>query len=139
MKSFFKKSSGESSWDQKSFRIFFDLHHQMVFRRLYVLLNDQAVAEELCQDIFISLWQRRLALPSVTNWEAYLLKSATFKAIDWRRKGKDLLSFTENIEAKADQLAVISEEEDLRLERLEREIEALPERCRDIFKLSRYE
>jgi RNA polymerase sigma-70 factor (ECF subfamily) len=131
--------SKESFWDQKSFRLFFDQYYAAVYRRLFALLGDQTSAEELCQDIFISLWQRRFELPNVIDWNHYLMKAATFKAIDFRRKGKGILQFVEDFEAKE----IISEEEitdeNHQLERLDKEISALPDRCQLIFKLSRFE
>lgn len=134
-----KNFSEESFWDQKSFRLFFDQHYAAVYRRLFMLLRDRTSAEELCQDIFISLWQRRFELPKVLDWNNYLMKAATFKAIDFRRKRKDILQFVESFEAQE----MISEEgltdENNQLERLDKEIAALPDRCQMIFKLSRFE
>jgi RNA polymerase sigma-70 factor, ECF subfamily len=137
---FDKKVKNPDFGNQKSFRDFFDSHYSLVYRRLFSLLGDSQVSEELCQDIFVSLWQRRFELLTVENWTSYLLKSATFKAIDYRRKRKDILRFTEDLEAEG----IIAEvedpkDEDMQLELLEKEIEALPDRCQVIFKLSRYE
>lgn len=126
--------------DERLFRAFFDRYYLVVYRRLYWLLGNQSIAEELCQDIFVSLWQRRLSLPPVDNWEAYLLKSATFKAIDYKRKGTGILSFTDKIEDNAEPVGDEAGDESTDLsEALQREIAALPDRCQIIFKLSRYE
>lgn len=79
-------------------------------------------------------------MPAVENWTSYLLKSATFKAIDYRRKRKDILKFTEDLEAEIITAEVEDpKDEDLQLELLDKEIAALPDRCQVIFKLSRYE
>jgi RNA polymerase sigma-70 factor (ECF subfamily) len=137
---FNKKLKNPDFGDEKSFRDFFDSHYSLVYRRLYSLLGDSQLSEELCQDIFVSLWQRRFELPAIENWNSYLLKSATFKAIDYRRKRKDILKFTEDLEADG----IIAEvedpkDEDIQLELLDKEIAALPDRCQVIFKLSRFE
>ncbi|MFN3999800.1 RNA polymerase sigma-70 factor [Algoriphagus sp.] len=136
----FGKRPSEKAFDQNSFRDFFDSYYSLVYRRLYSLLGDSQLSEELCQDIFVSLWQRRFELPSIENWTSYLLKSATFKAIDYRRKRKDILKFTEDLEAEGIIAEVKEvEEEDIQLELLDKEIDSLPDRCQVIFKLSRYE
>jgi RNA polymerase sigma-70 factor (ECF subfamily) len=137
---FDKKVKNSDFGNEKSFRDFFDSHYSLVYRRLYSLLGDSQLSEELCQDIFVNLWQRRFELPAIANWNSYLLKSATFKAIDYRRKRKDILKFTEDLDAEG----IIAEVEDpkeegIQLELLDKEIAALPDRCQVIFKLSRYE
>nr|WP_255737419.1 sigma-70 family RNA polymerase sigma factor [Cognataquiflexum nitidum] len=137
---FDKKVKNPDFGKEKSFRDFFDSHYSLVYRRLYSLLGNSQLSEELCQDIFVSLWQRRFELPAIANWNSYLLKSATFKAIDYRRKRKDILKFTEDLDAEG----IIAEvedpkDEDIILQLLDKEIAALPDRCQVIFKLSRYE
>lgn len=104
------------------------------------MLNNQVEAEELAQDIFINIWNRRVELSQVKNWKAYLLKAATFKAIDYRRKKKEIveykdrLDFSEEVQEEIDQSI-----EEGRLNLLKKQIDLLPDRCQMIFKLSRYE
>ncbi|WP_249719778.1 RNA polymerase sigma-70 factor [Aquiflexum sp. TKW24L] len=137
---FDKKLKNPDFGNEKSFRDFFDSHYSFVYRRLYSLLGDSQLSEELCQDIFVSLWQRRFELPAIESWNSYLLKSATFKAIDYRRKRKDILKFAEDIDAEGIIAEVEeSKDEDIQLELLDKEIAALPDRCQMIFKLSRFE
>ncbi|WP_373494710.1 RNA polymerase sigma factor, partial [Aquiflexum sp.] len=135
------QSPNQSSvFDHKTFRKFFEVHFNSVYKRIFFLLNDQEEAEELTQDIFIKIWNRRNELFQVENWNAYLLKAATFKAIDYRRKKKenfvykDQLDFPEVVQEEIDQS---SEAE--RLDLLHEQIDLLPDRCQTIFKLSRYE
>ena len=137
---FGKKSPLPGFENETSFRAFFEAHYLLVHRRLVSLLGDPHLSEELTQDIFISLWQRRSELPVVLDWNHYLLRAATFKAIDYRRKKKDVLIFTDDLESM--EVADDDEETDNReldFERLHTEIEALPDRCKVIFKLSRFE
>lgn len=127
-------------FDHKTFRKFFEVHFNSVYKRIFFLLNNQEEAEEITQDIFIKIWDRRDELSQVENWNAYLLKAATFKAIDYRRKKKEIvvyndqLDFSEEVQEEIDQ----SMEED-RLNLLKKQIDSLPDRCQMIFKLSRYE
>lgn len=127
-------------FDQKTFRKFFDVHFNSVFNRLFFLLNNQEEAEELTQDIFINIWNRRNELLHVENWNAYLLKAATFKATDYRRKKKENIVYHDQF----DLPEVVQEEIDQssaadRLDLLNKQIDLLPDRCHTIFKLNRFE
>ncbi|WP_262912259.1 sigma-70 family RNA polymerase sigma factor [Mongoliitalea daihaiensis] len=136
-----KQSPNQSTvFDQKTFRKFFEAHFNSVYMRLFFLLNNQEEAEELTQDIFINIWRRRSELLHVENWNAYLLKAATFKAIDYRRKRKENIIYRDQLdlcEIVQEEMEQSSEED--RLDLLQKEIDLLPDRCQIIFKLSRYE
>jgi len=125
---------------QKTFRKFFEVHFNSVYKRIFFLLNNQEEAEEITQDIFISIWNRRDELSQVENWNAYLLKAATFKAIDYRRKKKEIVVYNDQLDfADEDQDEINQSNEKDRLHLLKKQIDSLPDRCQMIFKLSRYE
>jgi RNA polymerase sigma-70 factor, ECF subfamily len=127
-------------FDQKTFRKFFEVHFNSVYKRIFFLLNNQEEAEELTQDIFIRIWNRREELFHVENWNAYLLKAATFKAIDYRRKKKDNFVYNDQVDfADEDQDGINQSTEEDRLDLLKKQIDSLPDRCQTIFKLNRYE
>jgi len=125
--------------DEKSFRIFFEKYHSLVYKRFFFLVGDRIRAEELTQDIFINLWERRKELEAIDNWRAYLLQAATFKAIDERRKRKSIIQYREDISLETSTETVEETAQNDRLEELEKQIDQLPERCQLVFRLHRFE
>ena len=49
------------------------------------LIRDETAAEDVVQELFISLWQKN-NLSEVNQMQAYLLRAARFRAIDYLRK-----------------------------------------------------
>jgi RNA polymerase sigma-70 factor (ECF subfamily) len=126
--------------DEKSLKIIFDTHFDSVYRRIVAMINNPLEAEEITQDIFVAIWNRREKLKEIENWEAYLIKAATFKSIDHIRKKRNspkLSSDAAFLNMAADETDHV--EEDALLEKLKDQIDLLPERCQIAFKLSRYE
>lgn len=126
--------------DEKTFKIIFDSHVDSVYKRIFFIIHNQEEAEEITQDIFMTIWNRRIKLKDIENWKAYLIKAATFRAIDHIRKRKNFIEYSnkaEFLDVAADELD--HEEKDARLDKLRNEINLLPERCQLVFKLSRLE
>ena len=126
--------------DEKSFKLIFDSYFVSVYKRIFNIINNHVEAEEITQDIFIAMWNRRKQLNDIDNWKAYLIKAATFKAIDHLRKRKDFIEYTDKTEFSN---AVVEEadyaDKEAILNTLRGQIDLLPERCQLVFKLSRFE
>lgn len=58
--------------DQKAFTSLFRQHHGMVYRFALKLCKSEILAEEVVQDIFMKIWQRRSELAGIENFGAYL-------------------------------------------------------------------
>jgi DNA-directed RNA polymerase specialized sigma24 family protein len=84
--------------DEKSFKLIFDSYFVSVYKRIFNIINNHVEAEEITQDIFIAMWNRRKQLNDIDNWKAYLIKAATFEAIDHLRKRKDFIEYTNKTE-----------------------------------------
>lgn len=99
-------------------------------------------AEEIVQDIFISLWNRRETIEIVTSLNAYLSISVKYRVIkllakkhQYNKYADHSLKFTsEFVNSTEDWM----EFEELK-ERLAVLVESLPEKCRLVYKLSREE
>jgi len=122
--------------------IFFEAIYKRYASKLYAavynILRNKEACEDLIQELFTELWFKRSHLV-ISKLNAYLYTSARNKALMVLRSGKVILD-----------LEVISmlvsdySSDDLVMENeikecLEREISALPPKCREIFVLSRQE
>ena len=107
------------------------------------IVSDRAVAEEIVQDVFVSLWRHREKLQLRGTLKAYLYAAARNHALNhlkrqkiarrWWQRGAEA-SADDTGEARNDPAAF----RELR-ERVESAIAALPERTRLVFTLSRNE
>jgi RNA polymerase sigma-70 factor (ECF subfamily) len=137
----------KTSWDEKKetdFEELFNRHFRELHAYGYILLKDWDVAEEIVQGLFLKLWEKG-------NWEnasisikSYLYKSVYNESLNYIRGQKVHLKYEYQTEYRmkneinqqpADGKVTLSELE----EHLEQALSKLPEKCRAIFHLSRFE
>jgi RNA polymerase sigma-70 factor (ECF subfamily) len=59
--------------------------YPLVVRTVYLVVLDRDVAQEICHEAFLRLWQQRHRLGENANERAWLMRVATNLAIDHRR------------------------------------------------------
>jgi RNA polymerase sigma-70 factor (ECF subfamily) len=70
--------------DVDAFRTLFDRHYTELVAHAYRYVRQTAIAEELVQDVFLRVWERRAGLPSALRPRAYLyasVRNAALKAV----------------------------------------------------------
>lgn len=118
------------------------------FARDYVLSEEEA--ENIAQDVFLEFYQKRDSLDFHINIIAYLFTSVKNKCIDYLRRklleqeaaAKMQEEFDLSFRMKFDSLEAFNLEglsEDNIKNMIEKALESLPERCREIFVMSKIE
>jgi RNA polymerase sigma-70 factor (ECF subfamily) len=103
------------------------------------MLRDRAVAEEIAQDVMLELWRRREHLSSEGTPQAYLFRSMRNRSLNHLRhlkvekRGEPHAARTGALEPPADRILVEQEMS----EAVRVAIGQLPDRCREVFELSR--
>ncbi len=137
--------------DKELFELLKTKHAQTAFDELYAryweklfsfalkIANDQQIAEDIIQEIFVMLWEKKEQL-SVEHISSYLHQSVKFQVAKNIRK----IKLTDKQEEIIENIAFERSSEDLLvLNELHSQIDAsigqLPPRCQEIFKLSRFE
>ena len=127
--------------DVKIFKQLFDNYFVGLVRYALQLINRPEIAEEIVQDIFENLWERRKVLEINQSIASYLYAAVRYRCINhFKSKIHQLLL--------VDDLTVIEQPEtntpfdelvinDLQ-DALQASMKTLPEQCRLIFNLSRY-
>lgn len=123
--------------DELAFSELYKRYWKRLLAIAYHHTKDKTLAEEIVQEIFISLWTRKSTLP-IDSLEAYLgtaVKFAVFKFF-YRQKRR---SEIENETCAKDQSFLSEQQIEARFtqEYINGLVEQLPEKCRLVFKYSR--
>ena len=127
--------------DESAYSFLVTFYHKKLCVYALSLTNNHNLAEDIVQNVFISVWKNRLKLKENFVVKSYLYKSVYNEFIDQYRKQKKVLTLEKKY---IDALTYILEEEDEKsLDRLlnvvKNEIEKLPPKCKQTFLLSKEE
>lgn len=127
--------------DQKKVLDFiFDRYYTELCRHAYRYTGKEEIAEEITQDIFVYLWEKRKDINISTSLKAYLYKAVSNRSINHLKSQFSRQKF-EEIEGDYLTVSHRNTEEQLNYEELngilQEGISRLPDRCRTIFNLSR--
>ena len=116
--------------------------HSHYFHRLYAyiltIIRQKETAEEITNDVFVDIWQRRHLLSNVNSPEMYLFVCAKNKALQYLKKRSltfESLDKIQDIECvlEIDPYELLISSEMLR--QINAAIASLPPKCRVIFRL----
>ena len=74
--------------DRTAFEEVFRQYYEGIHRFIWGYVQSKAVAEELTQDVFLSVWENRKQITIKKSIKAYLFRAARNKSIDWLRHKK---------------------------------------------------
>jgi RNA polymerase sigma-70 factor (ECF subfamily) len=124
--------------DRKAFDILYHKYSSKLFYAAYNLFRDKDVCEDLVQELFIDLWTKRNHL-NITSLEGYLKVAIRHKVLYYIRSQKASvdISVIETLVEKYSADSKVFQNDIAHL--LEDGVAQLPEKCREIFTLSRKE
>lgn len=125
--------------DQKAYRALFDRYYKYLLVTAYAYVKDENTIRDLTQDVFLEIWKKRKSL-NINNVKAYLRRSVINKALNFiKAQRMDFENSDEQFEV-ADRSNI---QEKLEAEQMQNvinaAIESLPDRCRMVFALRRFE
>ena len=100
-------------------------------------VGSRAVGEELVQDLFLKLWQKRAELAVEQGVTTYLFTAARNRAINYLRHEAVAARAAAGVVGRIDDASQPREAELLEMLDLQDAVDRLPARCRLIFTLSR--
>jgi RNA polymerase sigma-70 factor (ECF subfamily) len=74
--------------DEASFGLLLDRHRASVIHFLYRMVQNQAVAEELAQEVFLRVYKSRSNYEPTAKFTTWLFRIATHLALNWIRDGR---------------------------------------------------
>ena len=69
-----------------AFKYFYDKYHLQLYRKLLKMVQVDVIAEELLQDLFMKIWQKRELIDPNQSFKAYLYKIGEHIVCDHFRK-----------------------------------------------------
>ena len=128
--------------DKRALQQLFDDHYVALCRTSLRLVHRSEIAEELVQDVFIYLWEKRASLRITSSLSAYLYRAVRNRSLNHLKSRAAQYDWAAAIEDHPPPVAD-APTEDLHVAELEEALELalqkLPQKCRLVFSLSRYE
>jgi RNA polymerase sigma-70 factor (ECF subfamily) len=135
--------------DKKGFEILFKTYYKRLCAYAVSFVSQNDLAEDLVTDVFLRMWEKKEAISITGSVSSYLFKSVKNSCINYlsREKSRKLmvsenevnlldLKMKYTISDKYPLSDLIGHELE---EKIRMEIEKLPDQCREIFYLSRFE
>ena len=134
--------------DQKALRQLFSIYFTRLNDFAKNVVKDDGISQDIVQEVFVKVWENRAEIESL-NIEAYLFKLVRNRCIDYIKHLKVVNNHLQKIQvdSKYEELYRIDFignepyvliEEELKT-KIEKTIQSLPDRCREVFILSRIE
>lgn len=135
--------------DSTSFALLLERHRSPVVNFLYRMVQNQAVSEELAQEVFLRVYRSRATYEPTAKFTTWLFRIATHLALNWIRDGKREKNqesldkeIGDGLERQVADRRMTVEEEMLRQVRLgevRQAIDALPEKQRAAVLMHKYQ
>lgn len=131
-----------SQRDEKAFEQVFKQHYRPLHAYAFTLLKDDAAAEEMVQNVFCKLWERTEGLNINGPLSAYLYRAVHNESLNYLKHQKVRSEHSLRVSYHMNNRGE-SATRTIRVKELEEKFRAalneLPEGCRTVFQLSRFE
>lgn len=135
------KMQSNTQFNKSTFDTLFKDWYQDLCRFAYTYLRDEDLCEDIVQEVFISLWEKRKSLAEIQSFKSYLFRAVRNKCIDNLRKEMRFSIFSLENEGVQElsyyDYSLEAMESDELKNHIEESIKNLPKSCRNIFVLSR--
>ena len=135
--------------DGTSFGVLLEKHRASVIHFVYRLVQEQAVAEELAQEVFLRVYRSRSSYEPTAKFKTWLFRIATHLALNWLRdekheRGQERLDdVSADLPARqvSDRRPSVEQElvYEVKLEEIRQAMAALPEKQRAAVLMHKYE
>lgn len=132
---------GLKNGDEIAYVHLIEQYHNRLCNYANSLIKDDLIAEDIVQNVFVQIWEKRKKLKHELSLESYLYKSVHNKFIDEYRKGKAVMALEKKymtaLELAIDEKDEVQEQKILTI--LFDAIHQLPPKCKQIFLMSKKE
>jgi RNA polymerase sigma-70 factor, ECF subfamily len=119
----------------------FKAHFQALHHYAFTIVRDEVIAEEMVQNVFCKLWEKREELQVQGAIKSYLYRAVHNGCLNWLKQQKGRARHHDNIFKQSTEAQHDHDGAEFRQlkQRIQAELNELPEQCRTVFQLSRFE
>lgn len=127
--------------DEDAFSDLFREYYKQLYLFAVRFVKDPATAENIVQDVFVIMWEQRNKINISSNVKSYLYTSVKNHSLNYIKRESRLLTIDEQLDMVKDKMdspeeSFISNESYIAIHKA---IEQLPEKCRRIYVMKRYD
>jgi RNA polymerase sigma-70 factor, ECF subfamily len=134
-------SSTYTTFNIKAFQEVFEHYYQPLCRFATGYVSDQDSAEEIVQQVFINLWEHREEIDPQKAIKSYLFTSVKNRCLNHIRDNKKFRNYYLDVELELE--IPVSDNDKTEMADLEKQVadalDKLPEKCREVFMMCRFE
>lgn len=117
-----------------AYRYLFSEYYDWLCNYVFSLCDDRSLTEDIVQDAIVALWEKRKVIIITTSLKNYLFKTCHNQFLQHVRSQKIKFDTLDKIGWDVVSEATLEDDlYDFKMEKLNRLIERLPPRCREIF------
>lgn len=124
--------------DSNAFNYLMDTYYNKLCYYANNLVNDVEASEDIVQNVYIKVWTKRKKIKFTTSIQNYLYKAVYNEFIDLKRKPNKYVALEKShINAINQVIEKKDDDFELMIDILNREIECLPSKCKQVFILNK--
>jgi RNA polymerase sigma-70 factor (family 1) len=126
--------------DEGTFERFYKEHYKSFFLMSCKYLKDPALAEEIVNDVFLKIWEDGDKIKIESSLKSYLYKAIINRSINLLNKNKRESAYHSNINVIPEESYELRQiEENELMIKIYAAIDQLPDQCKRVFEMSRFE
>ena len=126
--------------DEKAFEMIFKANYASLVGYALKILNDREEAEEMVQEVFVTVWEKRRELNIEVSLKSYLYRSVHNRSLNQKAKAnvRRMYADQQSDNHNHTEANTLLHHNELQMQ-LSQALDKLPEQCRKVFELSRFE
>ncbi len=124
--------------DKTNFEQLFRLHFAALCSYAVKFLKDPEQAKEIVHEAFINLWEKRDTIDASKPVKAYLYTSVYNRSLNYIRDHKKFTKLDLNVVEEQQGAEEFNDHDNLE-KKIQEAIDKLPEKCREVFMMSRFD
>jgi RNA polymerase sigma-70 factor (ECF subfamily) len=126
--------------DGQAFEKYYKVHYKSFFLAAFTYLKNTSLAEEIVNDVFVRLWEAATTIHIESSLKSYIYRAVINRSLNQLDKNKRDQQHQHELSRRPEETFEIREMEENELKiGLFKAIDELPDQCRKVFKMSRFE
>jgi len=126
--------------DEAAFAEIYQRYYRILQNHIYKRLGDLEDTKDILQDLFTQIWKSRAQLPETTKFSGYLyiiVRNKVFNTLAHKKISSKYVASIQQFIGEENYITDLIVREKEFKAMIEQEIDALPEKMREVFRLSR--